>query len=196
MYFSGLLATLALAPAVYGYGIAQVQVNAHDDCPIGHEAQHTVKKEMPAKVFPTKDSCPKVKVLKGFDIDTYSFSVEPITPDTFETCHGLAIYANEECVGVPDFVVPFHPRKNHAQSPCLPEIAFEKYVSLTLLCEEGHHRSAKEIAEGKAHEGTEHHDEDEHEEDHDEEEHVEHEPKQQAQDHTQHNSSPLGSLGF
>ncbi|KAF7597539.1 hypothetical protein BBP40_000017 [Aspergillus hancockii] len=140
MHYSTLLAaTLAVAPAVYGYGVVKVQVNSHEDCPAGKLPGHNLKEHFagkPVTAFPTKDTCSKVKLNHDDKIDTYSFTATPVTKDAFVVCHGLAVYASGECAGLPDVVVPFKPGESKAQSPCLPEYAFEKNVALQLLCED------------------------------------------------------------
>ncbi|KAB8237358.1 hypothetical protein ETB97_001601 [Aspergillus alliaceus] len=142
MHFSTLFVA-ALAPAVYGYGVAHVRINAHDDCPSGklpgrYSEGKTIKGSFPRTIAATQDTCVKVKVDHHDDIDSYSFTADAITKDTFRKCHGLGIFANKECVGIPDYIVPFHPDENHAQSPCLPEYAFDKFLTLNLICEDGH----------------------------------------------------------
>ncbi|KAE8353631.1 hypothetical protein BDV28DRAFT_164818 [Aspergillus coremiiformis] len=163
MHFSTIFAaTLALAPAVYGSGVAQVQVNAHHDCPSGRMPGHSslgdeVSESFPKKVYPTKESCVKAKLDHGDDIQTYSFTVDILNKATFQECHAVGIYTNEECVGYPDWIVPFNPGEGHAQSPCLPELAFEKYASVTLICDGNHDKGSGDKHEtgGKENEGAE-----------------------------------------
>ncbi|KAB8068447.1 hypothetical protein BDV29DRAFT_195652 [Aspergillus leporis] len=151
-YSTFFAATLAMAPAVYGYGVVKVQVNSHENCPSGRLPGHNLKEHAagkPVTVYPTKDTCTKAKLSHDDKIDTYSFTATPVTKDAFYVCHGLAIYASGECAGLADVVVPFDPEEPKAQSVCLPELAFGKNVALQLLSVK---EDEKEVVEPKGEE--------------------------------------------
>ncbi|KAI9931925.1 hypothetical protein ASPWEDRAFT_40281 [Aspergillus wentii DTO 134E9] len=137
MYFSKLLAVAsAFAPVALAYSVATVDFDAHEHCPVGKWPTGDAADEQ--KLVATKDTCSSAKVKHSFDIDTYSFSADIITPDTPFECQGVGIYANEDCDGEPDYFLPFDGKKPHVQSPCLPD-HFDKFVSVKLLCH-GHHK--------------------------------------------------------
>ncbi|KAE8366096.1 hypothetical protein BDV27DRAFT_156281 [Aspergillus caelatus] len=168
MYFSTLFAaSLALAPAVYGKGLSvvEVEVHGHDNCHVGrlpgnNLEEHETIDAKPKKVFPTESSCAKVKLPDHDEVDTYSFTVTALNKKSFQECRGLGVYANKECAGNPDWIVPFHPGELHASSPCLPEYGFEDYVSLQVICnddpvhrDEGNHEAHGEGNKGGEGEG-------------------------------------------
>ena len=151
-------ASLALAPAVYGksLSVVEVEVHGHDNCPVGRLPGHNLEEHetidaKPKKVFPTEKSCPSVKLPDHDEVDTYSFTVNALNKKSFQECRGLGIYANKECAGNPDWIVPFHPGEDRASSPCLPEYGFEDYVSLQLICNDDpdHRDEGKQEAHGE-----------------------------------------------
>ncbi|KAL2799833.1 hypothetical protein BJX66DRAFT_332868 [Aspergillus keveii] len=138
MHFSNLIlaSAMTLAPAVYGYGVATVQIAYHEAC--GNNDVPTNNVDTPESTVVTKDTCTQLPAKHSFDIDAYSFDVTPITKDTTYTCHAVGVYTNEECVGIPLTVVPLWPGQGDAKSGCLQDGYFEKSVSVRLICEDEH----------------------------------------------------------
>ncbi|BCR97088.1 protein ccpA [Aspergillus luchuensis] len=138
MHFSSLLvaSALCLTPAVYGYGVAQVTVKSHEDCDPGAPANDKLIGDAET-TYATEDTCEKAKISHSLAIDAYSVSLQDVTKDTSERCHGLGVYANDQCIGVPNAVVPFYPGQEDAESECIPDDPFDKYVYVRLLCDGG-----------------------------------------------------------
>jgi hypothetical protein len=129
-----LASALTLAPAVYGYGVATVDIAYHEACHNGEAPNNSV--DDPESTVVTKDTCTQLPAKHSFEIDAYSLSVTPVTKDTTFVCHAVGIYTNDECVGLPISVIPLFPQKNEAKTPCISDSYFDKNVSLKLYCED------------------------------------------------------------
>ncbi|GKZ19976.1 hypothetical protein AbraIFM66951_011381 [Aspergillus brasiliensis] len=138
MHFSSLLvaSALCLTPAVYGYGVAQVTVKAHEACDRGAPPNDKLVGDSQT-TYATEDTCEKARVQHDLSIDAYSVTLKDVTKDTSKRCHALGIYANDECIGVPNAVVPFYPGQDDAESGCFPDDPFDQYVYVRLLCDGG-----------------------------------------------------------
>ncbi|KAL4914051.1 hypothetical protein BDW62DRAFT_150435 [Aspergillus aurantiobrunneus] len=152
MHLSNLLfaSAMTLAPAVYGYGIAKVEISYHEGCSNGEYPRSSIDSSESTVVTP--DTCPQLPAKHSFDIDAYTFQVEPITKDTTSTCHAVSIYTNDQCVGLPLTVIPLFPGKDEAISRCIKDDYFDKDVSLKLVCED---------EDKDDHDGSKKHDDDE-----------------------------------
>ncbi|KAL5339868.1 hypothetical protein BJX70DRAFT_141001 [Aspergillus crustosus] len=168
MYFSSLLvaSAITLAPAVYSYGVATVEIAYHEACSNGDIPINSVDK--PESTPATEDSCTQLPAKHSFEIDAYSFDVTPITKDTTFNCHAVGIYTNDECVGIPLTVVPLFPGEEDAKSPCIKDDYFEKSVSVRLICDDEHREVHDDHEEDE--EGHEEHGALKHEEEHEEKE--------------------------
>ncbi|PYI06821.1 hypothetical protein BO78DRAFT_418220 [Aspergillus sclerotiicarbonarius CBS 121057] len=135
MHFSTLLtiSTFCL-PAVYGYGVAEVTARAHADCHPDDPPNDRLIGD-PQNTVATEDTCEKIEVKHGFDIDAYSVSLVDITKDTSDRCHALGIYANGECMGLPNALIPFFPGNTQGESSCFKDTPFDKYLYVRLLCD-------------------------------------------------------------
>ncbi|RAK97457.1 protein ccpA [Aspergillus ibericus CBS 121593] len=136
MRFSTLLVTsaLCLTPAVYAYGVAEVTARAHADCHPDDPPNDRLIGD-PQDTVATEDTCEKIEVKHGFDIDAYSVSLVDITKDTSDRCHALGIYANGECMGLPNALIPFFPGETQGESRCFKDTPFDKYLYVRLLCD-------------------------------------------------------------
>ncbi|PTU23085.1 hypothetical protein P175DRAFT_0403635, partial [Aspergillus ochraceoroseus IBT 24754] len=128
-----LASTLALAPAVYGYGVATVTMKYHDLCPNGGLPGPSVGDA--ETTIATKDTCTQLPGKHFFEVDAYSFEVNAITGDTSYECHAVAVYSNGECAGLPETAIPLFPGEKTAHSPCISDIAFDGDVSVRLICD-------------------------------------------------------------
>ncbi|KAL4984611.1 hypothetical protein BDW68DRAFT_193523 [Aspergillus falconensis] len=161
MHFSNLVlvSAMTLAPAVYGYGVATVDIAYNEACHNGETPQNSV--DDPESTVVTKDTCTQLPAKHSFEIDGYSFSATPVTKDTSSMCHAVGVYTNDECVGLPITVIPLFPGEKEAKAPCISDGYFEKHVSVKLFCED---------EEGHEHEEHEHgaeHGDDDHDDGHD-----------------------------
>ncbi|KAL4879359.1 hypothetical protein BJY04DRAFT_220211 [Aspergillus karnatakaensis] len=170
MHFSNFLvaSAITLAPAVYGYGVATVEIAYHEACSNGERPVTSV--DRPESTVTTPDTCNQLPAKHSFEIDAYSFQATPITKDTTYSCHAVGIYTNDECVGIPLTVLPLWPGEEEAKSPCIRDDYFDKSVSVRLICEDGE-REGHDEDEGEdddeEHGALKHADDGEHEEEKD-----------------------------
>ncbi|KAL4900986.1 hypothetical protein BDW74DRAFT_89477 [Aspergillus multicolor] len=156
MHFSNLLlaSAITLAPAVYGYGVATVELSFHEGCNNG-EAPHDSVKDSEDTVA-TEDTCTQMPAKHSFEIDAYSFAATPITKDTTSICHAVGVYSNDECVGLPITVIPLFPGEHEDKTPCIRDDYFGERVSVKLFCEDkkdkGHEHEDHEEHGPKKHE--------------------------------------------
>ncbi|KAL6235978.1 hypothetical protein BDW75DRAFT_239710 [Aspergillus navahoensis] len=125
---------MTLAPAVYSYGVAIVNIAYSEACHNG-EASHKNVDDSESTVV-TKDTCTQMPTKYTFEIDAYSFSVPPVTNDTSSVCQAVGVYTNDE------------------GTPCIGDEYFEKHASVKLFCvdeerhdDDGHEHGAEHGAE-------------------------------------------------
>ena len=119
---------------MYGYGVAEVTARAHADCHPEDPPNDRLIGDAQDAVA-TEDTCEKIEVQHGFNIDAYSVSLVDITKDTSDRCHALGIYANAECMGLPNALIPFFPGDTQGETRCFKDTPFDKYLYVRLLCD-------------------------------------------------------------
>ncbi|KAL2869332.1 protein ccpA [Aspergillus lucknowensis] len=172
MHFSNqllLASAMTLAPAVYGYAVAKVEISYHEACSNDESPSNYV--ESSESTVATADTCSQLPAKHSFDIDAYSFDVKPITRDSAWKCHAVGVYTNDECVGLPLTIIPLWPGQDEATSRCVGDGYFDESVSVRLICEDedGHEHYGHEEHGSEGHDENDWHDEHEHDE-HDEHE--------------------------
>ncbi|KAL4806644.1 hypothetical protein BDV18DRAFT_159816 [Aspergillus unguis] len=143
MHFSNFLfvSALTLAPAVYSYGLAEVEITYHEACSNGEPPHNPV--EHPESTIASKDICSQLPPKHSFDIDAYAFKATPLTEDTTYTCHAVGIYRNTKCWGNAATVIPLFPGEKIGKTPCVKDVYWEDGLSVKLLCEDEHKHGNK-----------------------------------------------------
>ncbi|KAL4934168.1 protein ccpA [Aspergillus undulatus] len=180
MHFTNFLlaSALTLTPTVYSYAVATVDIAYNEGCQNGEIPHKQV--DTSESTIATKDTCTQLPAKHSLDIDAYSFQVTPITKDTTFDCHAVAVYSNDECVGLPLTVVPFWPGQDKAESTCVKDGYFKDNVSVKLVCEDWEKKGHEHGAKGDADEGEE----------------VDEEERQAAEDKPKSGLNPLSALGL
>ncbi|OJJ49977.1 hypothetical protein ASPZODRAFT_13081 [Penicilliopsis zonata CBS 506.65] len=149
MHFSKVLAIVAaIAPAsVYGYAVANVDLNYWDACAAGEVPQDEPKHTSTVSV--AQGSCQKMDVEQRWTVHGYSVDGWLITDDAKHECFGVTLYTSPDCTGKPQYVLPFEQGSDRANGVCMHMAdLFSRDVSFQLEC-----KSAKDMS-GTVHQGT------------------------------------------
>lgn len=127
---------MTLAPAVYGYGLATVDITYHEACFNGQPPRNVVSQ--PESTITSEDICSPLPPKHTFEIDAYAFKATPLTEDTTYRCHAVGIFSNAKCAGFPETVIPLFPGEEEAETPCIQDVYWDSDLSVRLLCEHDH----------------------------------------------------------